>query len=138
MALPRELITAYEKAQYCVDGMPELTLRVGELNPSLDALLEENDASSAAYLTAANPGGKRLSAEENESLMDALHEYLAAAGHEFFEGHGVDPAGAWPAEPSLLVIGIPRADAFKVGLAFEQNALVFIEKGGAAELVLLA
>jgi len=35
------------------------------------------------------------------------------------------------------VVGIPRADAETVGRTFGQNAIVFVEKGRAPELVLV-
>ena len=40
-------------------------------------------------------------------------------------------------EPSRLVIGIYRDNAQALGRIFGQNAIVFIEKGGAPELVVL-
>ena len=48
-----------------------------------------------------------------------------------------DPQGRWKPERSALVVGIPRADAEGVGRAFGQNAIVFVERGRAPELLLL-
>jgi len=53
-------------------------------------------------------------------------------------GVGRDPRGEWPAEPSVLVLGISRREAEILGRSYEQNAVVFVERGGAPELVLLA
>jgi len=132
-----ELIAAYEKALYVVFGRPELVIRIGEPNADLDELLEAEDAASAAFITAANPQGELTSAWKNEIANAALVETQTRAGYRCFEGEGRDPFGRWTPERSALVVGISRADAETVGRAFGQNAIVFVEKGGVPELVLL-
>jgi hypothetical protein len=130
-----ELIAAYKKAQYVVLGQPELVIRIGEPNP--DELLEAEGAATAAYITAANPRGEARTAWGNEIANAALVRSQTEAGYACFEGEGRDPEGRWTAERSALVIGISRADAEAVGRVFGQNAIVFVEKGRAPELVLL-
>jgi hypothetical protein len=119
-----------------VFGEPELVLRIGEPNPDLDELLDAEGATTAAFITAANPRGRRRGAWENEIANAALVKSQNAAGFRCFEGEGRAPDRKW-AERSVLVVGIPRADAVIVGRAFEQNAIVFAERGRAPELVLL-
>ena len=137
MALAPELIDAYENADYVVFTDPELVLRIGEPSPRLDALLEAEGATAAAYITAANPRGEPTSAWKNEIANAALVETQTKAGYRCFEGEGRDPQRRWRPERSALVVGIPRADAVAVGRAFGQNAIVFVEKGRAPELVLV-
>ncbi len=132
-----ELVAAYKKAQYVVLGDPELVIRIGEPNPDLDELLEAEGAATAAYITAANPRGEARSAWENEIANAALVESQTEAGYSCYEGEGRDPQGRWTPERSVLVVGIPRADAETLGRVFEQNAIVFVEKGRAPELVVL-
>jgi len=132
-----ELVAAYKKAQYVVLGDPELVIRIGEPNPDLDKLLEAEGAATAAYITAANPRGEARSAWENEIANAALVESQTEAGYSCYEGEGRDPQGRWTPERSVLVVGIPRADAETLGRVFEQNAIVFVEKGRAPELVVL-
>jgi len=132
-----ELIAAYEKALYVVFGKPELVIRIGEPNPDLDELLAAEGAASAAFITAANPRGAATSAWKNEIANAALVETQTKAGYRCFEGEGRDPQGRWRPERSALVVGIPRADAEAVGRAFGQNAIVFVERGLAPELVIL-
>ena len=132
MLLSPELIAAYERAEYVVHG--KLTLKIGQRSAALDALLEAQGATSAAFVTAANPRGERRSNEENRTALAALEASLA---HPVYPGEGIDPEGGWPAEPSLLVIGVPRGEAEALGRAFRQNAIVYIEKGAAPELVML-
>ena len=131
------LIAAYEKALYVVFGKPELVIRIGQPNPDLDELLEAEGAATAAYITAANPRGVATSAWKNEIANAALVETQTKAGYRCFEGEGRDPQRRWTPERSALVVGVPRADAEAVGRAFGQNAIVFVEKGRAPELVVL-
>jgi hypothetical protein len=132
-----ELIAAYEKALYVVFGEPELVIRIGEPNADLDELLEAEGAATAAYITAANSRGEMTSPWKNEIANAALVETLTEAGYRCFEGEGRDPQRRWTPERSALVAGISRADAEVVGRAFGQNAIVFVEKGRAPELVIL-
>ena len=132
-----ELIAAYRNALYVVFGWPELVIRIGEANPDLDELLEAEGAATAAFITAANPGGVLTSAWKNEIANAALVETQTKAGYRCFEGEGRDPQRRWKPERSALVVGIPRADAETVGRAFGQNAIVFVERGHAPELVIL-
>src|SRR5947207_15376008 len=81
MVLAPELIDAYENADYVVFTDPELVLRIGEPSPRLDALLEAEGATAAAYITAANPRGELKTEAENESAGAALGELLARSGY---------------------------------------------------------
>ncbi|TMG73650.1 MAG: DUF3293 domain-containing protein [Betaproteobacteria bacterium] len=132
-----EQIAAYKKAQYVVLGDPELVIRIGEPNPDLDELLEAEGAATAAYITAANPRGEARDAWENEIANAALVRSQTEAGYSCYEGEGRDPQGRWTPERSALVVGISRSDAEALGRVFEQNAIVFVEKGRSPELVVL-
>jgi Protein of unknown function (DUF3293) len=136
MALPPELIEAYENADYIVFTDPELVLRIGEPSPRLDALLEAEGATAAAYITAANPRSEPRTDAENRSAGATLDELLASAGYPRYAGEARDPDNKRAAEPSVLVVGIYRANAEALGRIFGQNAIVFVEKGGAPELVM--
>jgi len=133
--LSPELLAAYRSAHYVVRA-PGIIIRVGEPNPALYELMGE--AKSAAFITAANPKSEPRSAEDNQFLVAALHAYVEAAGYAFLEGEGRDPKGEWAAEPSALILDIERAKAVKLGRAFEQNAIVFCERGKPPELVVVA
>lgn len=137
MPLRPGLLAAYRKARYVVFGEPELVLRIGERNPDLDELLDAEGADTAAFITAANPRGEARSAWENEIANAALVESQTAAGFACYAGEGRDPDGSWTPERSVLVVGIPRADAEKLGRVFGQNAIVFVARGFAPELIVL-
>jgi hypothetical protein len=128
---------AYEAAEYVVFFEPELVFRVGEPSAELDAVLESLEAETAAFVTAANPHGERRPDEENREAHAALLESPFIFDYEKFEAEGRDPLRRWPAEQGLLLVGIPRRDAEALGVAHDQNAIVFIEKGKPPELVVL-
>ena len=133
----RKLIEAYENADYVVFAEPQFVLKIGEPSSRLDALLEHEGATTAAFLTAANPRSKPRSPAQNASALSALDQLVAAAGYPWRAGEGREPDGSW-VEPSRLVIGIYRENAEALGRLFGQNAIVFIEKGGPPELLVLA
>jgi hypothetical protein len=132
-----ELIDAYEQAYYVVFGDPEIVLHIGEPNPQLDALLDEEGASTAAYITPANPRGEQWTREENHAALQTFLESLRETSYTCYEGEGRDPSGEWPAEPSLLIVGISRPAAEVLGEKLEQNAIVFVARGRAPSLIFL-
>jgi Protein of unknown function (DUF3293) len=136
VAVSPEQIDAYQKADYVVFADRQVVLRVGEPNPELDQLIASEGATTAAFVTAANPRGEPRSVTENGVANAALQSFVAAAGYPHFWGEGRDPFGSW-AEPSFLVIGIYRANAEALGQLFEQNAIVFCEVGRVPELIIL-
>jgi len=138
MSLAPELLEAYRAAVYVVYGSPPIEFRIGEPSDVLDALLRIQKASSAAFVSSADVEG--VVTPENQRRMKEflLRGNLAGTPYKVYQGEGRDPAGKWDAEPSLLVMGIPRAEAEALGRRLAQNAIVWIEPGGAPELVVLA
>lgn len=137
MRLSAKLMEAYQAADYVVFAEPEFVLKIGEPSGRMDALLEQEGATTAAFLTAANPRSKPQSPAQNASALSALDQLVAAAGYPWRAGEGREPDGSW-VEPSRLVIGIYRENAEALGRLFGQNAIVFIEKGGPPELLVLS
>jgi hypothetical protein len=134
--LTQETIDAYRNADYVVFADRTVVMRIGQPSGELDALIKAEGATTAAFVTAANPRGEKRSDEENGVANAALQSFVAAAGYPHFWGEGRDPFGGW-AEPSFLVIGIYRANAEALAQLFEQNALVFCAVGKPHELVIL-
>ncbi len=134
--MDKELIEQYRDSDYVVLTEPALVLRVGEPSERLDRLLEEHEAETAAFVTAANPRSEKKSAAQNAEAMSALEGILAAAGYPRYPGEGRNDERTWR-EPSVLAVGIYRENAQALGRLFGQNAIVFIEKGQAPELLLL-
>ena len=132
---PQQL-DAYEKADYVVFSDRQIVLRVGEKNSTLDELIKAEGATTAAFVTAANPRGDKRSEKENGVANAALQSFVQAAGYPHYWGEGRDPFGTW-SEPSFLVIGIYRPNAEALGQLFEQNAILFCEIKRAPELIIL-
>ena len=135
--IPKKLMEAYEAADYVVFEQPELVLKIGEPSRRLDALLEHEGAETAVFVTAANPRSEKKSAAENAEALEALDQLIRASGYPWRAGEGREPDGSWR-EASRLVMGIYRENAEALGRLFGQNAIVFVEKGAAPELLVLA
>jgi hypothetical protein len=135
--IPDELKQAYENADYVVLLEPELVLRIGERSERLERLMASVHLSTAAFVTACNPGSNRQPDAENAAAAEALEGLVAAAGYPRHRGEGRDPDEAYPPEASLLILGIHRENAEALGRLFGQNAIVYVEKGRAPELVFL-
>jgi len=134
--IPPEQLDAYKKADYVAFSDRQVVLRVGEKNNALDELIKAEGATTAAFITAANPRGEKRSEKENGVANAALQSFVQAAGYPHYWGEGRDPFGSW-SEPSFLVIGIYRANAAALGQLFEQSAIVFCEVGHAPELIIM-
>lgn len=134
MTHPRE--AAYRATSYRVDDVGQcFAIRVGERCAPLDALLGARGVEEWAYLTAHNPGGRAEPAVANERAQAQLEAELAAAGRETLRGASTADGGDWPPEPSVLVLGLPRAEALVIARRHGQEALVAGRRGAAAELI---
>jgi len=134
MASPRE--GAYRATTYAVaDGAHRLAIRIGERCAPLDALLAARGLHEWAYVTAHNPGGLPADPAANAAAQARLEAELAASGRPVLRGASLGDGGGWPPEPSLLVLGLPRAEAISLARRYGQEALVTGRCGTPAELV---
>lgn len=131
------LIAAYRATTYAAGtGEGRIVLRVGERSEPLLRAMAEAGASGAAFLTAWNPFSLPLSDEENAAAQRALAADVAAAGWRAIEGEGVGDDGAWPPEPSLLVLGPDETTARALMVRYRQNAVVWCGADGVPRLLL--
>jgi hypothetical protein len=132
------LDAAYRATSYVVFG-PEgrFTIRVDSKTPLLDDLLTRHETRFWAYVTACNPGSTPLSEDENRRRMAWLEERVRETAHPYFTGEGIGDDAAWPAEPSLLIVGIDAEAAAALGRQFGQAAILVGERGAAAHLLWL-
>lgn len=112
-----------------------LSIRVGNVEPGLEALLAENLAGDWAFITAHNPGSQPLDEAENTLRHARLVAEISQRSYPCFPGRGVGDDSTWQPEESLLVIGMSRDEAIEVGRMFGQNAVVWGCLGQPAELV---
>lgn len=132
------LLVAYRAARYFVgSGADALELRIDVANEELARLLAAHGVSHAAIITAHNPGSRRVSDRDNARAESALRRRVLAAGYASVPSRGVDPAGRFPDEPGLLVLGIEAAAATTLAREFAQAAIVVIEAMATPRLVML-
>src|SRR5262249_11528972 len=131
-----DLNAAYEATQYWIDevAMP-FYVYCGQRCTRIDGLLDAHGVTEWAFVTAANPGSRRLSDEENARRNEALRERLRGRAVKLDAGRGVGTVGDWPAEPSFLALGLGEAEARAVAAEFGQNAILAGRRGEAARLV---
>lgn len=110
-------------------------VHIGQTCPDLDRLLRREGVYCSAFLTASSPGGRTLSAAENRRRHQALRRRLVATGVPVLAGLGIGADPDWPAEDSLLAIGLDRPTAATVGAEFGQDAIVVADRDAPAELL---
>jgi hypothetical protein len=140
MATPRVpaalLARAYLSTTYRVDAPAGLIeLRIGRASGALDRFLRQRGVRTWAFVTACNPYSLRLPDWRNLARQRRLRALCRRLGFSALPGAGIGDSPGWPAEPSLLVLGITRARARRLGRLFGQNAIVAGRCGRAPELV---
>ena len=126
----RDLFDAYLSTSFVVDAPGQvIRLRIGKPNPEADRLLSEGGVTTAAFITAWNPGSVPLSESENKQRQQLLQREIQQAGFHFFPGRGKGIQRTWPAEESVLILGISKPDAIALAERFGQLAIVWHERG---------
>ena len=142
-AISAELMRAYLDTQYCVyaswpNPLSEaFELRVGAMSPALKRIYSLLNRNCAAFLTACNPRSQRVSDVDNRLRQKQLELTLGQYDVLPCHGEGRDPAGIWPAESSVLAIGLALDDARRIGTLMEQNAIVWCGPDAVAQLIAL-
>src|SRR4051812_37371626 len=131
------LDAAYWATDYRVDDSPVglFVIRVGEPCPAADRVLAAHGQSDWAFVTACNPRSEFLSPAENCRRMAELEAVCLFRDWPHYPGAGVSRDGSWPAEPSVLIVGVSEAEAVEVARHFGQNALVIGRFGEPVRLV---
>lgn len=129
----------YRRALYRVDAREPFVLRVGVYSEALERLYESTNHRSAAFLTAANPGGVKVSDELNIRAEARLRRQLIALSLPVTPGIGLDAdmTSDWPGERSLLVLGIQRENVIRLGLEHGQLATIWCPETAIPELLML-
>ena len=139
--LPESLQRAYCRAIYRVHGesgpASDWWLQVGTHQPRLLAGYAQHRACCATYLTACNPHGQLLNADDNALRMRQLCEALAAEGWVFGTGFGEAPQGLWPGEASVLIWGMDALTARIWGEQWQQNAVLWCSADAVPQLLRL-
>lgn len=136
--IARHVIAAYRSAHYSfVSNCRAIDLRVGQLCPQIEPLLQAAQRPTAFCITAWNPLGIDTTDEQNQTAQSELLRSLNTAQLRFLPASGADPEGAWGPEPGFLVFGLTCAEAIAMGNRFRQNALLWIGPDTVPRLLLL-
>jgi hypothetical protein len=130
-------LEAYRETEYRVLADEPVTLRVAVASAALALLHARYRTDCSAFLTACNPRGEMVAAAENAQRQEALAQEVSRRGLTAIAGIGQHPTNGWPGEVSLLVLGLTRAAAQRLGRKFEQNAIIWSGAHAVPELVLL-
>jgi len=96
-----------------------------------------NNVDCSALITAWNPRSVSQSERINRASQERLERELTEMGFTLLAAFRADPSGAWPGEPGVLVLGLSRHEAERVGRSFGQLAIVWSGETAVPELVVL-
>jgi hypothetical protein len=126
---------AYLATDYVVIAGGEITVRIGQHQPQLDGLLEQDDAKQGIFITAWNPQSMRQDDETNDAAHKRLVAALGKLGLSWYPHIG--RAKHWQ-EKGCFVLDLDDASARKLARRFRQNAIVRIARNERAELLIVA
>jgi len=130
------LHAAYLQTTYWVEAGPQpVALRIGERSCALDRMLGACRASRWAFVTAWNPRSELRPRWQNARRQRALLHALRSSGWHWVGALAQGDGDDWPPEPGVLVLGISREQARRLGRRFRQYAVVAGQRGGVARLV---
>jgi hypothetical protein len=125
------LLAAYRRTRYtAVDGATVATIDAP--SPAIDRLLDAHDAASGVFVTAWNPGSARANAAVNRDANVRLAADLSRWRWVPHVGIGDD---GWQ-EEGFFVFDLPEATAVSIAYRYGQVAIVAIDRGGPARLIL--
>ena len=132
--ISKALLQKYRQTDYIIDDDPPLLVHIGEQNDGLRILFASFNVESAAFITAWNPHGRKLTLDENYDRQIELLEDISNQRLNYFVGRGESQTGDW-SEDSYLVLGVSLTDAKEIANRHDQNAFVWIPVSGVPELI---
>ena len=132
--ISKSLCHAYLTARYRVfapGGTIEFSAR--GYSPELAALQDAHNVHTSAFITAWNPFSHPTDVATNTANHERLIRRISPQWRHL-PGEGVDPSGKWPAEPSVLVLGVELEMARALGREFQQHGIVWVCATGDASL----
>ena len=133
------LLAAYSRTHFRVTGVAApFDLQIGRYSEELASLHAVSSVSTSSFITAWNPRSVKQDARWNQEAQARLETELRALGVSMVAGIGEDPCGQWEGEPSVLVLGISRLEAERIGRSYGQNAIVWCGKDAVPELLVLS
>jgi len=132
-----DTLRSYISTNYRVDAEGgSFVLRVGEHSEAIRELHKRVGVSSSVFITSCNPFGAECTDEVNAKAMEGLCRHLNKLGIVWFHGEGQGSDGLWPAESSILALGVSQTQARELCAKFDQNAVVAISEDSVPRLLL--
>ncbi len=116
------------------DESGDWVIKVGRPSAAVDALLDRFGVASASVVSAWNPRSVLLPPAENAARHRALLDLLRLRDLRYLLGEGRDTTGDWIPEAECIVFGTSLAEGLELARRFDQNAIVFLERGRAPSL----
>lgn len=134
-----QLLREYERTRYVVLddlGIARADVGIGEASADIDAILADYGAASGVFITGWNPRSEPLDQDSNDDANGQLEDDLGEAGSVILPHIGVGYDPEWEPEHGFFALDLAEADAVELATAYGQNAIVIIERGLPARLVL--
>ena len=97
--------------------------------------MAKHNVNCAAFITAWNPYSQALATPDNLVRQEKLKEHLKVRSLKYIEGTGEHPDKSWPAEPSVLILGLSLEAAKTLAVRCEQHAFVWVGSSAVPGLV---
>ena len=131
------LISAYNTTRYRIFADENFDLKIGKTSTQLSRIYRKYSCLSALIITAWNPYSVLTSKNENKAAQDRLESKLRAGSVPFITAIGEDAEMKWPAESSVLALGLGLDVAMSLGVEFLQNAIVWSDRDTIPKLIML-
>ena len=128
---------AYLETHYYIHGDSPITLHVGVASEPLAAIYKTMQVNCCTFITACNPYSQSLKNSVNAERHKVLAHELRQLDMKFIESTGQHPSNHWPGEASFLVWNLSLEDSKKLGIKYEQNAIIWCGTDTVPQMVLL-
>ncbi|MCX5589824.1 DUF3293 domain-containing protein [Alcaligenes endophyticus] len=124
---PPAMSRAFKQAIYQVHSPVDLVeLRIGKVSGSLRKHMQALGIKHAAIISAYNPQAQLTGDNLNRHAHSTLLQAVEALQLPWWPAVNIDPSGGWPAEPSIMILGITVDQARWLARRFRQLAFVSI------------
>jgi hypothetical protein len=133
-----DLLREYERTRYVVLddlGIARADVGIGEASEAIDAILADYGAASGVFITGWNPRSVLLDQDSNDDANAQLEADLDQAGSVILPHIGVGYDSEWEPEHGFFALDLAEAEAVELATAYGQNAIVIVERGRPARLV---
>lgn len=134
--LDQSLIKAYEATEYHVRSAQPFILELGKKSEGIVDLARRLRVDCVALITAYNPYSRVISDTENAKRNRQLKRELDKLDLTIVVGYGQDPTTLWK-EDSFVVFGLGLEEAKKLGVKYQQNAIIWCGADAIPILVIL-